>query len=274
MLVDRSKCVGSGNCVAVCPMGAIRVEQDRAFINQDECVECGACIRFVSSEDAPTWLVRSARKLVGFFNLKYDHPLDVCPTGALYWPEFEWPRSIRAQFSDPVSVHPSTGVTGRGTEEIKTNDATNRIPPGTAGVLVEFGRPGVGCRFTEVQKVTRALAGVDDLAFEQSNPVTVLMNDQSTGDLDSTVLNEKFLSCILETMMPLERVPDVLEIIQGIAPELDTVISIDINARCGPDGEVPYEAIVHEADFTMRPNGKTNLGLARHIEPQEEVASR
>jgi hypothetical protein len=100
------------------------------------------------------------------------------------------------------------------------------------------------------------------------------MTDQSTGDLDSTVLNEKFLSCILETMMPLERVPDVLEIIKGIAPELDTVISIDINARCGPDGEVPYEAIVHEAGFTMRPNGKTNLGLARHIEPQEEVASR
>jgi hypothetical protein len=30
-----------------------------------------------------------------------------------------------------------------------------------------------------------------------------------------------------------------------------------------------YEDLVAEAGFTMRPNGKTNLGMARMIEPKE-----
>ena len=36
MLIDDSKCVGCGNCVAVCPMGAIHVENNVANINQRE----------------------------------------------------------------------------------------------------------------------------------------------------------------------------------------------------------------------------------------------
>lgn len=266
MLVDNTKCVGCGNCVAVCPMEAISIEGRQAIINQDECVECGSCLRFVISEDAPTWVVRLTRRFLSVFNLRYDHPIDLCPSGALYLPELQWPRSLRAVFSDPIAVHPSTGVSGRGTEEIKTNDATNRLPPGRAGVLVEFGRPGIGCRFREVQKVTTALASIENLAFEEKNPVTVLMTDVSTGELDPSVLDEKFLSCILETLMPLERVPETLEAIRGIAPGLDTVISLVINGRCGPDGEIMYEEQVRQAGFSMRPNGKTNLGLARMIE--------
>ncbi len=214
MQVDNAKCVGCGNCVAVCPMGAIHVETRLAHINQDECVECGACIRFVTSEAALPWLVRTTRRLLSFLNVRYDQPIDLCPTGALYRDDLQWPRTLRAEFSDPLIPHPSTGGTGRGTEEIKTNDATNRLPPGRAGVLVEFGRPGIGCRFREVQKVTRAMARIQDLTFEVKNPVTAVMKDTSTGKLDPTVLDEKFLSCILEALMPMERVPDALEAIK------------------------------------------------------------
>lgn len=272
MLVDERKCVGCGNCVAVCPMGAIHVESRLAHINQDECVECGACIRFVTSEDAPPWLVRTTRRLLSFLNVRYDQPIDLCPTGALYEPELQWPRTLRAEFSNTLVIHPSTGGGGRGTEEIKTNDATNRLPPGWAGVLVEFGRPGIGCRFREVQKVTRAMARIEDLHFEPKNPVTAVMKDTSTGELDPTVLDEKFLSCILEMLMPLEHVTEALESIAQIAPELDTVISLVVNGRCGPNGEIMYEDLVRQAGFTMRPNGKTNLGLARRLEPQKEPA--
>lgn len=272
MLVDERKCVGCGNCVAVCPMGAIHVESRLAHINQDECVECGACIRFVTSEDAPAWLVRTTRRLLSFLNVRYDQPIDLCPTGALYQPELQWPRTLRAEFSNTLVIHPSTGGGGRGTEEIKTNDATNRLPPGWAGVLVEFGRPGIGSRFREVQKVTRAMARIEDLHFEPKNPVTAVMKDTSTGELDPTVLDEKFLSCILEMLMPLEHVTEALETIAQIAPELDTVISLVVNGRCGPNGEIMYEDLVRQAGFTMRPNGKTNLGLARRLEPQKEPA--
>ena len=271
MLVISSKCVGTGNCVAACPMGAIRVAGGKAHINQDECVECGVCIRFATAEGTPAWLVRNTRRFLSLFNLRYDQPIDICPTGALYQPPLQWPRNLRSEFSDPVAVHPSTGGTGRGTEEIKTNDATNRLPPGRVGVLVEFGRPGIGCRFRDVQKVTMALAGFPELEFEAKNPVTTLIMDVSTGELDPTVLDEKFLSCILETLMPLEQLPDVLETIKRVIPELDTVVSLVVNGRCGPGGEIVYEKLVQEAGFTMRPNGKTNLGLARMIEPQEEV---
>jgi hypothetical protein len=253
-------------------MGAIHVEGRVAHINQDECIECGACLRFVTPEDAPPWLVRLTRRFLAALNLRYDHPIDLCPTRVLYRPELEWPRTLRAEFSDPTAVHPSTGTAGRGTEEIKTNDATNRLPPGRAGVLVEFGRPGVGCRFREVQKLTGVLAAVEGLSFEKKNPVTVLMTDVSTGALDPAILDEKFLSCILETLMPLERVSEVLETVKRVAPDLDTVISLVVNGRCGPDGEIMYEEQVRRAGFTMRPNGKTNLGLARMTELQDESA--
>ena len=116
-----------------------------------------------------------------------------------------------------------------------------------------------------------ALAGFPELEFEAKNPVTTLIMDVSTGELDPTVLDEKFLSCILETLMPLEQLPDVLETIKRVIPELDTVVSLVVNGRCGPEREIVYEKMVQEAGFIMRPNGKTNLGLARMIEPQKEM---
>lgn len=41
--VDMEKCNGCGSCVQVCPMDAIKVENDKAVVG-DECVECGACV--------------------------------------------------------------------------------------------------------------------------------------------------------------------------------------------------------------------------------------
>jgi len=41
--VDNSKCEGCGNCVDVCPSGAITLVDKVAVINQDDCVECGSC---------------------------------------------------------------------------------------------------------------------------------------------------------------------------------------------------------------------------------------
>src|SRR5579871_606659 len=39
MHIDPQKCVACGNCVAVCPMGAISIDstKNRAFVNADEC---------------------------------------------------------------------------------------------------------------------------------------------------------------------------------------------------------------------------------------------
>jgi ferredoxin len=261
--IDKTKCVGCGNCHAWCTMGVIYVDSDgRSTVNEDECVECSNCYRSLRQGTEHPVLVRSLRKFFKVFHLMYDPPLDLCPTGAFAPPELVWPRVLRAQFSDPLVVHPSTGVGGRGTEEIKTNDVTNRLKAGNVGFVIELGRPGLGTRFTDVQKVAMALAGLG-VVFEPRNPVTVLMADTATGALRPDVLSEKVLSCIIELRAPLDATPRILETLRVVATEIQTVISMGIGARCAPDGNLAYEALVKQAGFKLSLNGKTNLGMGR-----------
>ena len=119
MKVDLEKCIGCKKCIPFCPQGAIHVEDKKAFIDQEECVECGICVRQIE-----------------------------CPRKAFYEPEEvrQWPRSVRKVFGDPTEKHESTGVRGRGTEEVKTNDVTGRVKRGEVGFALEFGRPSIGWR--------------------------------------------------------------------------------------------------------------------------------
>lgn len=41
--VDKEKCSGCGQCVDVCAVEAIKLDNDIAVIS-DECIECGACV--------------------------------------------------------------------------------------------------------------------------------------------------------------------------------------------------------------------------------------
>jgi len=262
MEVDHTKCVGCGNCVAICTMGVISVQNGKAQINQEECVECGTCYRVLRREGLPPQPVRLIRRLLQTFRLYHDAELDVCPTGALVLPELTWPRILRREFSDPLIIHSSTGVGGRGTEEIKTNDVTNRLKEGDVGFVVELGRPGLGSRLSDLEKFTLALAklGVD---FEPKNPVTFLMSDVTTGKLKDDVLNEKVLSAIIEFKTRSERVPEVLQAIERTQQEISTVCAVGISARCGPDGSIPYVEMVESLGYKLSLNGKTNLGLGR-----------
>jgi ferredoxin len=262
--IDTEKCVGCGNCVSFCTMGVIRIENGIAVVNEDECVECNTCYRCCESENLNPTLVRTLRKLFELFNLRYDARMDVCPTGALTPPDLEWPRSLRRAFSDPTATHDSTGLAGRGTEEIKANDITGRIGPGEAGVVIDLGRPGTGVFFADIDKMTRAIAPLK-LKFEQENPVTSLMENVHTGALREDILTEKVLSAIIELKTNLDALPEVLHVIENIASAFDTVVSVGVSSRCTDDGRIPHEAVCIEAGFTLSPNGKTNLGLGRPV---------
>jgi ferredoxin len=264
VLIDPHKCVACGNCVPVCPMGAIYLEDGLDHVNQDQCVECSTCYRFLPSEGLNPILVRLTRRVIQALRLRFDQPLDRCPTGALDPPELEWPRSLRRAFSDPLVVHDDTGLAGRGTEEIKTNDITGRIGEGEAGMVIDLGRPGIGVQFSDIQKLTVALAALET-EFEAQNPVTLLMEDQATGRLNPEVLEQNVLSAIIEFKTTLDRLPTYLRIIDELAGDLDTVISVGVASRCGPDGEIPHQAICQQAGRVLSPNGKTNLGLGRPI---------
>ncbi len=43
MKVDREICVGCGACVNICPRFAIRFIDNKSYIDQASCIECGTC---------------------------------------------------------------------------------------------------------------------------------------------------------------------------------------------------------------------------------------
>jgi hypothetical protein len=249
-------------------MGAIYIDpaNQRAHINTEECVECFTCYRGMSKEHLNPTLVRAIRKTARFFRFRFDPEPDICPTDAIVPEELSWPRIVRRAFSDPQVPHESTGIHGRGTAEVKTNDVTNRVKAGEAGFVVEFGRPGIGARFRDIERVTQALAELG-VEFESNNPITSLMTEPARGTIRPDILNEKILSAIVEIKTKLEEVPAVLRKIRELSREVGTVISIGVSTRCDGAGEERLgEMLQHEGYPAYR--GKTNLGLgARPVAP-------
>jgi hypothetical protein len=242
-------------------MGAIAIDvtQNRAVINVDECVECYTCYRGMSMEKLSPTLVRGIRRLLKAFRLRFDPEPDVCPTSAIAPDELSWPRVVRRAFSDPIVPHESTGVHGRGTEEVKTNDVTNRVGIGETGYVIEFGRPTVGVRFRDIDKMTRALAEIG-IEFEPKNPVTHMMTDRKAGRLRDDILNEKILSAIVEFKTRLENVPAVLKRVDEVSHTLDTVVSVGVSTRCDEQGNSALDGVLKDEGFDFV-RGKTNLGL-------------
>jgi hypothetical protein len=182
-----------------------------------------------------------------------------------------WPRIVRRAFSDPRVPHESTGVGGRGTEEVKTNDVSGRIQRGEVGFTVEFGRPGVGVRLRDIQTMTVALATAG-AAFEKKNPVTSLMTDVSKGTLREAILDEKILSAIVEIKVPFEMVEKVIAVVREIKPCIRTIIVLGVQTRCDDDGE---ETIVLPVLRRLGYNpvrAKTNTGLGRVTNVAQESA--
>jgi ferredoxin len=244
-------------------MGAIHIDPaiGRAVVNEDECVECFACYRGMSKERLNPTMVRTIRGIAKFFRFRFDPEPDICPTDAIVPEDLVWPRIVRRAFSDPQVPHESTGIHGRGTAEVKTNDVTNRIREGEVGFVVEFGRPGVGARFRDIQRVTAALAQLD-IEFERNNPVTSLMSDSSRGLIREDILSEKILSAIVEIKARVDQVPLILQKIGALSQQVDTVISVGVSTRCDEEGNEPLREILERGGYpTYR--GKTNLGLGR-----------
>jgi len=248
--IDADKCVGCLQCVPYCPVQAIKKPVSgglrAAIIDQDECVECGVCLRS-----------------------------NVCSQRAIYWPELTWPRSIRQAFSavlvgyealERAGIHGYRATSsggGRGTSEMKTNDVTGRYREGEVGIGAELGRPGVGFCFRDLEKVAVAMrrAGCE---LEPENPVTVLL-DPDTGRIKyRELLGERALSAIVETKVEEGRMVSVLEALREAAKDVDTVITVDLISKV-VGGEIPIKKALEDAGIRVRINGKTNVGLGRPL---------
>jgi len=274
MKINPNKCVACGNCTYVCPMGAIYIDPNikRATINRDECVECYACYNGLSTEHLNPSLVRMIRKIFQIGRLRFDPEPDVCPTAAFEPDDLQWPRVIRRAFSDPRATHESTGVQGRGTEEVKTNDVTGRVNWGEVGFTIEFGRPGVGVWLRDIQKMTKALANAN-VAFEKKNPFTLLMSDVATGTLREDVLDEKVLSAIVEIKVKVERTEEIIALVHKVEKEIDTVVALGAGTRCDENGDENVLAPILERLGYKLERAKTNTGLGRITNAVENIAS-
>ena len=173
MRIDSEECSGCGQCIPYCPVDAISMDDDVSEIDFEECTECGNCLRLAD-----------------------------CPVDAIWQQELVWPRTIRSIFSDPLTIAEESGISGRGTEEMKTNEVTGRFQFGFVGVAIEFGRPILGARFYDIEKVARAVSTLG-VEYEKKNPTTSLMSDSGTGKFKDDVLPEKVLSAILEFKLDL-----------------------------------------------------------------------
>ena len=264
MQINPKKCVACGNCTYVCPMGAIYIDPvlKRATIDRDECVECYTCFNGLSQEHLNPTLVRTVRKAFAAMRIRFEPEPDVCPTAAFEPDELTWPRVVRRAFSDPRVPHESTGVEGRGTEEVKTNDVTGRVGPGEVGFTIELGRPGVGVRFRDIQEVCRALAAAG-VAFEKKNPVTSLMSDVATGSIREDILDEKVLSAIVEIKVPVARAEEIIRLVWDVEQRIDTVVTIGAGVRCDSNGDDKVVAPSFERHGYDRARAKTNVGLGR-----------
>jgi ferredoxin len=254
MLINENKCIGCGLCVAYCPVEAIALTERKtplmiqgkewkkvSIIDFDECAECGVCLRSVK-----------------------------CPTEAIYQQKLVYPRTIRSLMSDVLTIAEESQISGRGTEEMKTNEVTGRFKPGITGVAIEVGRPITGTRMFDVEKIAMAVSRLN-VEYEPCNPVTSMMADATTGKFKDDLLNEKVLSAILEFGVKTERLPELFDILKKVEKEIESVFSLDIACLLNPDGSNPTAPYLKKPGLWVAPNGKTNVGLGRPLVKQEQL---
>ncbi len=234
MYIDKELCEKCLDCLPVCPMAAILVKDREVVIDYEECVECGVCRR-----------------------------LRLCPENAIQQvEEIPYPRIIRAAFSDPTVTHEATGVAGRGTEEMKTNDITDNFKRGEIGFSIELGRPGVGAYLKDLETVVKKVTSIGAI-FAKDNPVIPLITIPTTGSLRPEILGEKVLSAIVEFVADEIKALDFIdELERFLNAELDTVATMSVIARADEDGNSDFLQRLKENGQEPYPNGKVNIGMA------------
>lgn len=239
MRINEEKCIGCGRCTDYCMLKCITKNGREVRINEDECVDCGVCLR-----------------------------AGVCAADAIYMPKenYEYPRAVRMQFSDPGVQHPALKAWGRGTEEAKTNDVTGKFARGEYGLLLEFGRPCTGTRFTEVEKVTTAMRKLD-IPILEDNPLYGLLEEDGSGRFKKEYVNEKVLSAILELRIEEKDLEYIITTILKLLEDVNTVVSVGLVTRFGENGTLPVIDKLAAMNIPVRPNAKINVGLGRPLIP-------
>jgi Pyruvate/2-oxoacid:ferredoxin oxidoreductase delta subunit len=239
-MINKEKCTGCKTCQTYCTVDAIIYDEatKKCYVDQSLCTECYVCLR-----------------------------QKVCPKGAIEPVELDnFYKQFQHVISDPVENHGVTGVTGRGTEEVKTNDVTCKVKKGEVGICIDMGRPGMGVFLRDASKVAMAIAkaGVVLLPGEHT-PLATLMKDLKTGELKEDCLDYHLLSVIVEGVCKENQLKDVLIALRAVEKEIDTVFSLGLILRVDENGETKALECLDELDIPQPHRGKVNVGLGRPL---------
>jgi Pyruvate/2-oxoacid:ferredoxin oxidoreductase delta subunit len=233
-------CTGCKICQKYCSVDAISFDESskKCVIDQVRCTECYVCLR-----------------------------QNVCPKDAIVPPELDnFLKQFQHVLSDPMENHGVTGVTGRGTEEVKTNDVTGRVKKGQVGIAIDMGRPGMGVFLRDAEKVAMALVAVGvELQPEEHTPLAALMPDITTGKMREDCLDYHLLSCIIEGHSTEEGLPQALEALKKVQYEIDTVFSLGLIIRTDDDGNAKVLECLDELGINQPYRGKVNVGLGKPL---------
>ena len=239
-VINEKKCNGCKICQIYCTVDAIiyNSEDQKCYVDQDLCTECYVCLR-----------------------------QKVCSRGAIEPIELnDFYKQFQHGMSDPVENHGVTGVTGRGTEEVKTNDVSGRVKKGEVGIAIDMGRPGMGVYLRDASKVAMAIAkaGVE-LQSAEHTPLAALMKDVRTGELIEDCLNYHLLSVIVEGKCAENKLKDVLGALQEVEKQIDTVFSLGLILRVDEFGQTEALDCLDELSIPQPYRGKVNVGLGRPL---------
>ncbi len=189
------------------------------------------------------------------------------PEDAIYAEELVgFYKQFQHVISDPVENHGVTGVTGRGTEEVKTNDVSGRVKKGWIGLSIDMGRPGLGVYLRDAEKVAMACAKAGfKLAPQEESPLAALMPDSSTGKLEDGCLDYRLLSVIIEGRCEEKKAKDVLRALKKVEKEVDTVFSVGLISRVDENGHCRALEFLDELGIPQPHRGKVNPGMGKPL---------
>ncbi len=237
MRIDEAKCFGCKSCIPYCPVEAISMQFERiASVDEEICVECGNC-------------QRAAQEICGAFHRDEE--------------SLKWPRVLRAALSDTTFVSPLPHVKarGRGGGE-KTNEVDGNYWPDEIGVQVELGRPNSGVSFRDVEKITRALAQIG-IQFDPTVPTTRIMDDPARGTFPEEVLGQRALTVYVTFKTDEAGFDRAMELISNLCQNLGTLTTVTLIRKVESGQELFPTAALDRLGYTLRPNGKVNLGLGK-----------
>ncbi|MFZ5943257.1 MAG: indolepyruvate ferredoxin oxidoreductase subunit alpha [Bacillota bacterium] len=239
-IINKDLCNGCKICNKYCTVDAIHysAEDKKCWIDQQRCTECYVCLR-----------------------------QKVCPKGAILPIELDtFYKQFQHVISDPVESHGVTGVSGRGTEEVKTNDVSGRTKKGEVGIAIDMGRPGMGVFLRDAEKVAMAIAAVGaELAPAEHTPLAALMPDLKTGKLEEDCLDYHLLSVIVEAKCKEAELPTILKALQKVEKEIDTVFSLGLILRTDEKGQTKALECLDELGIPQPYRGKVNVGLGKPL---------